>query len=577
MAQSQDLQEQEKIAAAGKGLTGSASTAEQGTAVRRTHEAGASASPAALERVWDRQPATSADDGDEDSSSVILENVSDNASAHGKAENRASAGNESGHAAQDTQHMQIPSDLHEDMHNHDDDLHDDAHDEDTHDDAHGHDHEEALPKECVDAAAEASFVHPADLADHLENLDLQSQVCALRRMNREDAAEALAEMDESAVVDVLENLDADDAAQIIAEMEPDDAADVLDELDEDHRDELLGRLNKEDSDELRSLLNFPPDSAAGVMNTEIILLESDWTVDRAIAHIRQEMEEDKEMPYYGYVVDDEDKLVGVLSLRNLMLAKPGTILSSAVAGQSVVSVLFDTDKRDVASELAHYNYMALPVVDYQNHLMGVVTYDDIMDIMHEEASADMLGMVGADPEETIDTPWLESVGKRLPWLCVNMVNSALSASVVYKFDGTISQMAVLAVLMPMVANQGGNSGQQALAVMIRQLATDRFDVRKAWMAVLREAKIGMLTGFVMAILATLGAWIFTSNLIVGLVMGGALLCDMVLGAVAGGSIPLVFRAMGRDPAQASSIFLTTITDGAGFFLFLGLATLFLFS
>ena len=280
---------------------------------------------------------------------------------------------------------------------------------------------------------------------------------------------------------------------------------------------------------------------------------------------------------YGYVVDEEDKLVGVLSLRNLMLAKPGTVLSSAVAGQSVVSVLFDTDKRDVASELAHYNYMALPVVDYQNHLMGVVTYDDIMDIMHEEASADMLGMVGADPEETSDTPWLESVGKRLPWLCVNMVNSTLSASVVYKFDGTISQMAVLAVLMPMVANQGGNSGQQALAVMIRQLATDRFDVRKAWMAVLREAKIGMLTGLVMAILATIGAWLFTSNLVIGLVMGGALLCDMVLGAVAGGSIPLVFRALGRDPAQASSIFLTTITDGAGFFIFLGLATLFLFS
>lgn len=455
--------------------------------------------------------------------------------------------------------------------------HENLGDQDGPDDSGGHDPGEYMSQDCMDAAAEASFVHPADLADHLENLDLESQVCALRRMNREDAAEALAEMDESAVVDVLENLDADDAAQIIAEMEPDDAADVLDELDEDHRDELLGRLNKEDSDELRSLLNFPADSAAGVMNTEIILLENDWTVDRAIAHIRQEMEEDKEMPYYGYVVDEEDKLVGVLSLRNLMLARPGTILSSAVAGQSVVSVLFDTDKRDVASELAHYNYMALPVVDYQNHLMGVVTYDDIMDIMHEEASADMLGMVGADPEENSDTPWLESVGKRLPWLCVNMVNSALSASVVYKFDGTISQMAVLAVLMPMVANQGGNSGQQALAVMIRQLAKDRFDVRKAWMAVLREAKIGLLTGLVMGILAALGAWLFTSSWVVGLVMGGALWCDMVLGAVAGGSIPLVFRAMGRDPAQASSIFLTTITDGAGFFLFLGLATLLLFA
>lgn len=437
----------------------------------------------------------------------------------------------------------------------------------------GHD---GLPPDCRNAAQEAAFVHPADLADHLENLDLPAQVCALRRMTREDAAEALAELDENVAVDVLENLDADDAAQIIARMEPDDAADVLDELDREHRDQLLQRLNKEDSEELRNLLNFPPDSAAGVMNTELILLENDWTVDRAIVHIRQEMELDKEIPYYGYVVDAEDKLVGVLSLKNLMLAKPGTLLADAVAGQSVVSVLFDTDKREVAGELAHYNYMALPVVDYENHLMGVVTYDDIMDIMHEEASADLLGMVGADPEETIDTPWLESVGKRLPWLCVNMINSALSASVVYKFDGTIAQMAVLAVLMPMVANQGGNSGQQALAVMIRQLATDRFDVRKAWRAVLREGKIGFTAGFAMGVLASVGVWLFTGSWMVGLVMGSALMCDMVLGAVAGGSIPLIFRALGRDPAQASSIFLTTITDGAGFFLFLGLATLFLF-
>ena len=320
---------------------------------------------------------------------------------------------------------------------------------------------------CREAGDEAEFVHPADMADHLENLSLEKQVCALRHMTTEDAAEALAELDGNVAVDVLENLDADVAAQIIAEMAPDDAADVLDELDEEHRDVLLEKLTKEDSEELRNLLNFDPDSAAGAMNTELILLEQNLTVDEAIAHIRREME-DKESPYYGYVVDDKDVLVGVLSLRDLMLARPGTVVGDAAAGQSVVSVTYDTDKREVASLLSHYNYLALPVVDYEGHIMGVVTYDDIMDIMHEEASADMLGMVGADPEESVDTPWTESVRKRLPWLMVNMINSALSASVVYMFEGTIAQMAVLAVLMPMVANQAGNTGQQALAVMIRQ-------------------------------------------------------------------------------------------------------------
>ena len=433
----------------------------------------------------------------------------------------------------------------------------------------------SIPEACRELGDETEFVHPADLADHLENLSLEKQVCALRHMPTEDAAEALAELEGSVAVDVLENLDADVAAQIIAEMEPDGAADVLDELDEEHRDVLLGKLTREDSEELRNLLNFDPDSAAGVMNTELILLEENMTADEAITHIRSEME-DKESPYYAYVVDRNDKLVGVLSLRDLMLARPGTIVGDAVAGQSVVSVPYDMDKGEVANLLSHYNYLAMPVVDYEGHIMGVVTYDDIMDIMHEEASADMLGMVGADPEESVDTPWKESVRKRLPWLVVNMVNSALSASVVYMFEGSIAQMAALAVLMPMVANQAGNTGQQALAVMIRQLATDRFEPKKAWMAVLREAKIGLVTGLFMSILALCGAWGFTGNPLVGMVMAGALLCDMMLGAVAGGSIPLIFRALGRDPAQASSIFLTTITDGAGFFIFLGLATMFLF-
>ena len=390
-------------------------------------------------------------------------------------------------------------------------------------------------------------------------------------MNKVDAAEALAELDENVAVDVLENLDADVAAQIIAEMDRDDAADVLDELDVEHRDVLLEHLGREDSEELRNLLNFDPESAAGVMNTELVLLDQNLTADEAIAHIRSEMTE-KENPYYAYVVDDKDILLGVLSLRDLMLAKPGIRVGTAVAGQSVVSVPWDMNRREVASLLSHYNFLSLPVVDYEGHIMGLVTYDDIMDIMHEEASADLLGMVGADPEESVDTPWAESVRKRLPWLVVNLVNSALSAFVVYMFEGTIAQMATLAVLMPMIANQAGNTGQQALAVMIRQLAGERFDHKKAWLAVIREGKIGLVTGVCMAVLAFAGAWIFARSLPVAAVMAGALLCDMLLGAVAGGSIPLIFRALGRDPAQASSIFLTTITDSAGFFIFLGLAT-----
>ncbi len=423
---------------------------------------------------------------------------------------------------------------------------------------------------------ESDFIHPADLADHLETLSPQMRMDTLRQMAADDAADALAELDENLAADVLENMDTAEAVQILAEMDPDDAADILDDIDDLARDALLEKMTREDSEELRHLLSFDPDSAAGVMNSDVILLENVMTVDDAITHIRHDMQEEKESPYYAYVVDAHDILTGVLSLRDLMLAKPGTIVGDAAAGQNVISVTWDTDKEEVARLLSHYNFLAIPVVDYEGHIMGVVTYDDIMDIIHEEASADMLGMVGAGPEESCDTPWKDSVAKRLPWLMVNLLNSALSASVVYMFEGTIAQMAVLAVLMPMVANQAGNTGQQALAVMIRQLSRDRFDPPKAWRALAREAKIGSAAGICMACVSFLGAWWFTANYMIGIVMGGAILCDMLLGALAGASIPLVFRWLGRDPPQASSIFLTTITDGAGFFIFLGLASFFLF-
>ena len=429
---------------------------------------------------------------------------------------------------------------------------------------------------CVETMSEETeYAHPADMAEHIENLTLKEQVCLLRNLPTDEAAEALAELDQEVAVDVLENLDPDEAAQIIAEMAPDDAADVLDELDEGHRDVLLNNLTSEDADELRRLLSFDPDTAGGIMNTEIILLEQDISVDEAIQQIRKGMEADMEIPYYAYVVDEDDKLVGVLSLRDLMLSKPGQVLRDALHDQDVIAVRYDTNREEVARRMSHYNFMAMPVVDYEGRLLGVATYDDILDIMQDEASADLLGMVGAGQDESVDTPWLDSVRMRLPWLIINMMTSAMSAFVVYLFEGSIAEMALLAVLMPMVANQAGNTGQQALAVMIRQLATERFDRKRAWTAVLREGKIGLASGFIMALLVCVGVWLMSSQPHLGLVMGVALMGDMLLGALAGGAIPLVFRAVGRDPAQASSIFLTAITDGAGFFIFLGLATAFL--
>ena len=430
------------------------------------------------------------------------------------------------------------------------------------------------PSASEDLTPDSDFVHPADVAEQLSDLPLEEQVSLIQSLPPEDAAAALAEMEGDDQVEILENIDNDLAAQIVSEMSPDDAADVLDELEEEHRDELLSNLESEDADELRLLMGFDPDTAGGIMNTEVVILEENLSVDDAIRQIRREIE-DKELPYYAFVVDASEHLIGVLSLRDLLTAKPGTILSDALRNRNVISVPFDADKLEVAQLLSHYNFMAIPVVDRENRLLGVVTYDDVIDVINDSASEDMLGMVGAGVDENIDTPWYESVKMRLPWLIINILNSTISASVVYMFEGTIAQMAVLAVLMPIVANQAGNTGQQALAVMIRQLATESFEPRRMWLAVLREGRIGFTNGLLVGLITFGAVYLFMKNAVLAAVMGGAMVSDMSLGAMAGASIPLILKSFGRDPAQASSIFLTMLTDSGGFFIFLGLASLFL--
>lgn len=423
-------------------------------------------------------------------------------------------------------------------------------------------------------APDLENIHPADGADHLENLPLEEQVQLVNALEPEDAAEIVAEMERHDRAALMRELPPDYAADLLEEMSPDDAADVLVDLDKTHQQRLLRRVEHEDAAEIRNLMTFDPHTAGGVMNTEVMVLEQGLTADQAITLIRKAVE-DTEIPYYAYVVDADEKLLGVLSLRDLLRARPGVFLKSLLKDQSLISAPLDMDKEEVARMIGRYNLLALPIVDGEGKLLGVVTHDDVYDIIHEEASEDMLSMVGAGADETVDTPWRKSVAMRLPWLMVNVVNSAFSAWVVSHFEASISQMAILAVLMPIVANQAGNTGQQSLAVMIRQLALETFDRRKAWGAVLRETKIALVNGIILAVLVFGGVALLTGKVALAGIMSAALGMDMLLGAVAGASVPLVLKELGRDPAQASSIFLTTLTDSAGFFIFLGLAGYFL--
>ncbi len=435
---------------------------------------------------------------------------------------------------------------------------------------------EPEPQEPLAAENFDSF-HPSDAAEQLEEMPLGQQLALMESIQPEDAAHVVSEMDEHQRAELIGKLDPELAADILEQMYPDDAADVLHDLQDDQRDSIVARLRKEDKHEIWRLYRYDPDSAGGVMNSDNLVLDPMLTADQAINLIRREMHEDIEIPYYAYLVDENDALVGVLSLRDILVSRPGKMLKNMLPDQQIISVQFDTDKEEVANLLRRYNFLAVPVVDYENRFLGVVTHDDVIDIIHDEASEDMLGMVGAGQDETVDTPWRKSVGKRLPWLFVNIANSVIAASVVLFFEGSIAQMAILAALMPIIANQGGNSGQQSLAVVIRQLAVDSLDRRKSLSAVLRELRIGLVNGLCVSVIVLAACAVITDNISLAIVMALALFLNMTLGSMAGASIPLILKRLGRDPAQASSIFLTTLTDMCGFFIFLGMATVFLLS
>ena len=231
--------------------------------------------------------------------------------------------------------------------------------------------------------------HPADVAARLENLEFEDQIRVLESLDPEDAAESVAEMERYERSELLERMDPRQAAELLSEMSPDDAADVLEDLDEEQAQEILGRVAKEDAAEIRTLMTYDPDTAGGAMNTEIVILDERLTADQAIHVIRAQIA-DKEVPYYAYLVDENERLVGVLTMRDLLLAPPGEMLMELAKGQVLVSATFDVDKEEVAHLISRYNFLALPIVDYEDRLLGVVTHDDVIDIIHEEATEDML-------------------------------------------------------------------------------------------------------------------------------------------------------------------------------------------
>jgi magnesium transporter len=427
-------------------------------------------------------------------------------------------------------------------------------------------------------AADAAFLrqvvaelHEADLGDLIEALDPEERPRLVELMGADFDFSALNEVDDTVREEILEELEPETVAEGVRELESDDAVELLEGLDQEDQEEILEKLPHSERVALERRLLYPENSAGRRMQTEFIAVPSDWTVGQAIDYMR----DTPDLPdrfYEIYAVDNAQHWQGAISLDALLRARRPVPLADLIdEDRRRVSVM--DDQEEVARLFGKYNLVAAPVIDTENRLVGVITIDDVVDVIEEEADEDLkaLGGVTSD-EELSDSVWTIARG-RFNWLLVNLATAFLASSVLGLFEGQLEKMVALAVLAPIVASQGGNAATQTMTVAVRALATRELGSNNAFRVVIREGLVGLVNGLAFAIITGVAAvaWFKIPGL--GVVIGLAMLCNLIAGALGGILIPMVLERVRADPAVASGTFVTTVTDVVGFFSFLGIATL----
>ncbi|MGI9646894.1 MAG: magnesium transporter [Acidimicrobiia bacterium] len=417
-------------------------------------------------------------------------------------------------------------------------------------------------------------VDPHDAADILEALGSETAVEFIAGLAEDQVARILEEMNDGAAAELLQLLPGSQAVSLVGSMDADEAVDILNKIDEEELPALVDQLEPDAAEEINRLLAYARDTAGGLMTTDLASLPLGMTAGEAIEALRR-MHETLDDLSYVYVVDDEERLKGVVSFRELVFARPGTGLDQAMV-PNPVKVPAEADREVVSDLIQRYNLFALPVVDDFERLLGIVTVDEALEAIQEEASEDMAVMVGAGSEETVRTAVSESIAKRLPWIVVNLVLATIVALTIERQKEVFDDFVVLAALMPVVALLGGNGGAQSLAVVIRSMAINQVPSQMVPKVLLREARIGLAIGVAIALLSGAMAFVISGGEAdVAGVMAIAVFANLSIATLAGAGIPILLRRLGLDPALASNIFLTFVTDMVGFAGFLLIATLLL--
>lgn len=417
--------------------------------------------------------------------------------------------------------------------------------------------------------------HPYDQATFYEKADRETRQLLYQYLSPKEMAavfEAI-ELDDDDYEDLFKEMNTKYASDLLSYMYADDAVDVLNELNKEQVASYLTIMDKESARQIKDLLHYEEYTAGSIMTTEFVAIPKNSTV-RSAMNILRNAAPKAETIYYVFVVDEEQRLSGIVTLRDLIIADEDTLIEG-IMNERVVSVSVGEDQEEVARMIKDYDFLALPVVDFQNHLLGIITVDDIIDVLDEEASDDYSKLAAVSDMDTFDKGSFTAAKKRLPWLILLLFLGMLTANLIGRFEATLDQVALLAVFIPLIAGMAGNSGTQALAVAVRGIATGDIEEQSKVRLLFREAGTGIISGVICGIVVIGLVYFWQGELLIGLLVGAAIMSSIFVATIAGSFIPLLIHRMKIDPAVASGPFITTLNDLISILIYLGLATAFL--
>lgn len=413
------------------------------------------------------------------------------------------------------------------------------------------------------------------------------QAMFFREQEYEDRVKIYTYLSPLEMSDIMEYIDLDETEKFITEMDPrfatmvfaemavDDAVDILKELTKDEVASFLTIMEKSAADEIKALLHYEEKTAGSIMTTEFVSILKTQTAKETLKQMKEKAP-DAETIYYTYVLDDQKRLVGVLSLRDLIIADDDDIVED-IMSESVVSVSVGRDQEEIAHMMRDYDFLALPVVDFQNHLLGIITVDDILDVMDEEATDDyakFAALSGTGTKDRDSNP-IQSAKKRLPWLIILLFLGMITASLIGSFEETLEQVPIVAIFIPLIAGMAGNAGTQSLAVAVRGIAVGNYGTEKRLKLILKEITTGLFVGGACGIVVTLIIYFWKGNFFLGVLVGVAILATLTVATLSGAIIPLVMERLNIDPAVASGPFITTLNDITSVLIYFGMATAFM--